>query len=85
MENGKKFLYIYGAFLLFGWGLIFIINHADYSRYEIVQGMVFISIVTTIYFILVHLYYKSKLGKKIVNWSLITLLIINCICFYFVY
>jgi len=82
MKNEKKFLYIYGVFLLFSWGLMFIINNVDYTRYEIVQGMIFILIVTTIYFILVHLYYKSKLGKKIVIWSLIILLIIGCIYFY---
>jgi hypothetical protein len=85
MDNTKKALYICGVFLLISCSLIFIIHHESYTRYETVQGMVFICIVTTLYFILVHLYYKSKSGEKIVVWSLVTLLIISCICFYVVY
>ncbi|MGE6379951.1 hypothetical protein [Peribacillus muralis] len=83
MDNTKKTLYIYGAFLLIMWSLSFIIHHNTYTRYEIIEGMVFICIVTIIYFILVHLNYRSELGKKIVFWILILIFIISCIGFYF--
>lgn len=84
MDNTKKFLYLYGGFLLISWGLMFIIYNKSYTTYETIQGMGFICIVTTIYFILVHINYKIKSGKKIVIGSLVTVFIISCICFYVV-
>lgn len=83
MDNTKKFLYIYGVFLLISWGLMFIIHYESYSHYEIVSGMVFICIVTTVYFILVHFNYKSKFGEKVVIWSLVTILIISFILMFY--
>ncbi|MDP1420395.1 hypothetical protein Q8G35_18910 [Peribacillus simplex] len=83
MDNTKKPLYIYGSFLLISWGLSFIIHQNTYTRYEIIEGMVFICLATIIYFILVHLNYRSELGKKIVFGILILIFIISCIGFYF--
>lgn len=80
----KKVLYLYGIFVLVSWGFMFTIYHEDYTKYETIKGMGFISVVAIIFFILVHLNYKNKLGKKIVNWSLVALFILNCICFYFI-
>ncbi|USK44662.1 hypothetical protein [Cytobacillus oceanisediminis] len=81
----KKVLYIYGAFLLFSWSLMFVIHHETYTRYETLEGMIFICIVTAIFFPLVHLYHRSNTGKKIVQLSLIALFISSCIGFYIVY
>lgn len=83
MANTKKVLYGYGVFLLISWCLMFVIYNKSYTSHYTVQGIGFICVVTLIFFILVNLYHKSQLGKKIVLWSLVGLFIINCICFIF--
>lgn len=78
MDSPKKFLNFYGIFVVLSWGLMFIIYNKMYSTEETIQGMIFICIAAVIYFILVHLNYKSKSSQKIVLLSLGILFIISC-------
>ena len=79
----KKVMYFYGGFLLISWALMFFINRHYYSSNQIIEGMICIGIVLIIYFPLVHLHFRSKLGEKIVTWSMVPLAIIIFIGFYF--
>lgn len=84
MANTKKFLYIYGTFLFLSWGFMFAVHKNDYTGNEITQGMLFITVVTIVYFTLVNLNYKSESGKKIVLWSLLLIAIISFLCVIFI-
>ncbi|MFS0594241.1 hypothetical protein AB1L05_21940 [Cytobacillus horneckiae] len=79
MDNTKKVLNFYGIFVVISWALMFIIHNEIYTTEKIIQGMTFICIAATIFFILVHLYHKSKTGQIIVLLSLGFLFILSCV------
>lgn len=84
MGSTKKVLNFYGIFVVISWGLMFIIHNDMYTTEKTIQGMTFICIAAAIFFILVHLFHKSKTGKIIVLWSLVSLFILSCIGMYVV-
>ncbi|MCM3179769.1 hypothetical protein [Cytobacillus horneckiae] len=84
MDSTKKVLNFYGIFVVISWGLMFIIHNEMYTTEKTIQGMTFIFIAAAIFFILVHLYHKSKTGQIIVLWSLGLLFILSCIGMYLV-
>lgn len=83
-KNTKKFLHTYGFILFFSSVLMFIIQHQYYTLYEVVEGMIFFSVVTLIYFTLVHLFCKNEQGRKIVSWSLLSLFVITMTALFFI-
>lgn len=84
IERRSKIAYcFYGIFLFFCWGLMFFVQKEHYTRNDIIEGMSFIGVVISIYFLLGYLYNKSEFGKRIVMLILLLLFIIACIGFYF--
>ena len=79
----KKFLHTYGFILFLSSVLMFIIQHEYYTLYEMIEGMIFFSSVTLIYFILVHLFFRNEHGIRILSWSVFSLFVITLVALFF--
>lgn len=66
----QKGFYIYGIVLFLYWGLMFFLDKDYFSGKYMIEGMSFIGVAVIIYFLLVYLFHKSDVGRKIVMWSL---------------
>ncbi|MBT2598924.1 MULTISPECIES: hypothetical protein [unclassified Oceanobacillus] len=66
----QKGFNIFGIVLFVYWGLMFFLDKDYFSSKYMIEGMSFISIAVIIYFLLVYLFHKSDVGRKIVMWSL---------------
>ena len=86
MES-KKFMHILGYIMLGSWLLHFLVyavideHPIVYKTKDIVEGILFILVVTPIYFAIVNLYYK---GKRKIVFTVLTSLGITSVIFIFI-
>ncbi|BAC13295.1 hypothetical protein ACFQ4N_10085 [Oceanobacillus iheyensis] len=78
----QKGFYIYGVVLFLYWGLMFFLEKDYFSSKYMIEGMSFIGAAVIIYFLLVYLFNKSDVGKKVVMWSLSALFLVAVIGFF---
>ena len=62
----KKFLYFIGFVSIASWLVHFFTYSNQYSDQEIMEGIIFIFLLTTIYFVLIRIYFSWNSGPKIV-------------------
>lgn len=63
----RKFLLIIGYGSLASWLIYFLVYSHKYSNEEMIHGMMFISIIIPMYFVLLKLYTSLENGRKIVS------------------
>ncbi len=73
-----KFLNLIGLVSIVSVIIYFIAYAYEYSKDEVISGLLFYFVATVIYFLFVYFYHKSKSGQKIVLYGLgiVTLIII---------
>ncbi|WP_053220058.1 hypothetical protein [Virgibacillus senegalensis] len=72
----KRIMYGFGLFsflsiMLYFWGYA-----NDYKQEYLVSGISFFFLAGIVYFLFVFLYFKSGIGKKIVFWGLLLIVVI---------
>ncbi|WP_010530217.1 hypothetical protein [Lentibacillus jeotgali] len=71
-----KLLNIIGLVSIVSVIIYFMAYTHEYSKDEIISGLVFYFVAAAIYFLFVYLYHKSNLGQKIVLYGLSTIILI---------
>lgn len=65
-----NFLNLIGLLSIVSVIIYFMAYAHEYSKDEVISGLIFYGVATVIYFLFVYLYHKSKLGQKIVLYGL---------------